>query len=168
MDLYTAARYSRYPEMQGHAERLHQAGHTVKARWILGDHELRSGGHSDADVWAARWAQEDLEDLVNADAVVSFTEGPGDIPGRARGGRHVEFGAALALRKPLFVVGYRENVFHHLPQVIFIPLTPDPIGRLIVEIVNFEIRKLRMLDAPLEDQRMDDRREHPWARVGHE
>ena len=34
-----------------------------------------------------------------------------------RGGRHVEFGMALALGKPIFVYGHKENIFHYLPQV---------------------------------------------------
>ena len=99
MMIYLAARYSRHPEMQGYAADLRAMGHEVTSRWILGDHELRSDGQSDTDWWAVRWAQEDWEDLLLASVVVSFTEAPGNVPGRARGGRHVEFGAALALRK---------------------------------------------------------------------
>lgn len=34
-----------------------------------------------------------------------------------RGGRHVEFGMALAWGLRLIVIGQRENVFHCLPQV---------------------------------------------------
>ena len=50
-----------------------------------------------------------------ADALIAFTERP-----RAeltRGGRHVEFGMALAWRKRVLVVGPRETVFHTLGQV---------------------------------------------------
>lgn len=36
-----------------------------------------------------------------------------------RGGRHVEFGLAVALGKRLIVIGHRENLFHHLPAVEF-------------------------------------------------
>lgn len=149
MLVYLAARYSRHPEMKKYADMLAQAGHVVTGRWILGDHELRSEGHSDADEWAVRWAQEDLDDLLAAEVVVSFTEGPGDVPGRARGGRHVEFGVALAAGKALVVVGYRENVFHHLPGVKFIPVGPDPIAALVAEL-----------------GRIRDLAWHPWERVG--
>jgi hypothetical protein len=51
--------------------------------------------------------------------VVSFTEQPRALNGN-RGGRHVEFGLAVALNKRLIVVGYRENLFHWLPQVEFV------------------------------------------------
>lgn len=125
MRVYLAARYSRYPEMQAYAADLRAAGHISTARWVLGDHELRSDGQSDTDAWAVRFAQEDWQDLLEAGAVVSFTEGPGDKPGRSRGGRHVEFGAALAMAKRCIVVGHRENVFHYLPQVEFVPDWPS-------------------------------------------
>ena len=125
MNIYLAARYSRYPEMQGYAKDLEAMGHVVTSRWILGDHEVRADGKAETDAWAPRWAQEDWEDLQCADCVISFTEAPGDVPGRARGGRHVEFGAALALEKQVVVIGTRENVFHWLPQVIFFPAWED-------------------------------------------
>jgi hypothetical protein len=47
-----------------------------------------------------------------ADAVIIFTEIPNATP--ATGGRHVEFGLALAQGKRVIVVGPRENVFHYL------------------------------------------------------
>ena len=31
-----------------------------------------------------------------------------------RGGRHVEFGFAMAGNKPIFVIGPKENIFHYL------------------------------------------------------
>jgi hypothetical protein len=47
-----------------------------------------------------------------ADAVIIFTEIPNTI--LATGGRHVEFGLALAQGKRVIIVGPRENVFHYL------------------------------------------------------
>ncbi len=82
----------------------------VTARWISGAHE------TDAGVPDLKAALEDIQDVEAADIVVSFTE-TGDVPGRSRGGRHVEFGYALAKGKRLIVVGTRENVFHHVPGV---------------------------------------------------
>jgi hypothetical protein len=116
MRVYLAARYSRWQELAGYAEELRAIGYEVTSRWIKGDHELRADGQGEADHWAVVWASEDREDLLAADIVVSFTEGA-DVPGRARGGRHVEFGMALETGKRLLVVGPRENVFHHLPGV---------------------------------------------------
>lgn len=120
MKFYLAARYSRFPEMQLYAKDLERLGHHVTSRWIHGDHDIRSNKESDADDWMTLWALEDWKDLWNAACCISFTEPPGDIPGRSRGGRHVEFGAALAMGKQLIVIGYRENVFHWLPEVTFV------------------------------------------------
>lgn len=130
MRFYLAARYSRFPEMQQYAKELEALGHTVTSRWIRGDHDIRAHGQSEADWWMPCWAEEDWEDLHAAECCISFTEPPKDVPGRSRGGRHVEFGAALALGKGLVVIGYRENVFHWLPAVTFFATWEDYIGRV--------------------------------------
>lgn len=51
-------------------------------------------------------ANEDRVDLERADAVVLFTDAPS-----TSGGLWVELGMALALRKPVHLVGPRVNVF---------------------------------------------------------
>lgn len=117
MRIYLAARYSRHPELQIYAALLTAHGHEITCRWILGDHELRSDGQAETDVWAPVWAAEDLEDLQAADVVISFTEEPGEMPGRNRGGRHAEFLAAYVLGKRSILIGPREHVFHWLPRV---------------------------------------------------
>jgi hypothetical protein len=48
----------------------------------------------------------------------------------ARGGRHVEFGVAVASGKRLIVIGYRENVFRWLAQVAFYDGWEDFLRRL--------------------------------------
>lgn len=65
----------------------------------------------------AHFANNDWEDVTGADLVISFTEAPRSSANR--GGRHVEYGIALALKKRVIVIGYRENIFHWLPQVEF-------------------------------------------------
>jgi nucleoside 2-deoxyribosyltransferase len=117
MKVYLASRYSRLPEMQAVREDLRVAGHEVTSRWVNGEHQA-----SDNDaplLLTAKFATEDQEDLEAADCVISFTEAPRTGP--TRGGRHVEFGMAIALGKRLIVVGHRENVFHALPDVEFFP-----------------------------------------------
>lgn len=125
MKIYLAARYSRHPEMQRYAHALQAGGHEVTATWIWGGHDVRAQemGHSSSNVDALQpvWATEDLRDLWRADTFIAFTEPPGEIAGRGRGGRHVELGVALALHKRVIVVGARENVFCWLPQVEFYP-----------------------------------------------
>jgi hypothetical protein len=115
MRIYLAARFGRWPEMTYRARDLQAHGHVVTSRWHQGiakpahprDRSLLSGD-------LCRVAQEDLGDIGRADAVILFTE----YGKHFAGGRHVEAGFALALNKRLFVVGPRENVFYHLPQVV--------------------------------------------------
>jgi hypothetical protein len=113
---YLAARYSRAAELCQCRQELEVHGHTVTSRWLNGGHEVvkeMSGAAADAE--RRRFALEDWSDLMAAEIVISFTEEPRTTNGR--GGRHVEFGAALALRKPCIIIGPRENVFHHYPGV---------------------------------------------------
>lgn len=125
--IYLAARYRRHPEMQTIAREIAAAGHVVTSRWIWGDHEYLPGVTQERErTW---YASEDRADLTVADTVISFTEHPG-VESRGRGGRHVEFGMALALGKRLIVIGPRENVFHCLPEVEYYESWPG------VEVVN--------------------------------
>jgi hypothetical protein len=128
--IYLAARYSRHPEMQLCARQLEAAGHSITSRWIQGSHQVMLNGevlvperealfesdHESMEQQRREFAGHDWDDLMAADWVISFTERPRK-PSNSRGGRHVEFGAAFAAGKRCIVVGWRENVFHCLPQV---------------------------------------------------
>lgn len=116
--VYLAARYSRREEMLTVREDLAAADYVVTSRWVNGAHQAESGTeHTPAEVeLMARFAAEDLEDLRAADYFVSFQETP-RRPSTNRGGRHVEFGYALAIGKPIICVGPLEHVFTALPSV---------------------------------------------------
>lgn len=105
MRIYLAGRYGRREELQEYGAELERLGHEITSRWLSGDHEDRRG--------EARDAEEDIADVRRAELLLSFTESPRS--GSGRGGRHVEFGFALALGKRLALVGPQENVFHTLP-----------------------------------------------------
>ncbi len=113
MKIYLAARYTRREEMRERAIELEAMGHKVTSRWINGSHGMDDDNPREAE----RFALEDFADLLEAGVVVSFTEAPRS--GHSRGGRHVEFGMAVAVGKTTIVVGHRENVFHCLPWVVF-------------------------------------------------
>lgn len=119
MKIYLAARYSRRDELAGYARELRELGHEVTSRWLAGNHQISDAGLSEegSREERERFATEDFNDLMAADAVISFTEPPRS--NHSRGGRHVEFGIALGLGKFVFVVEHRENVFHCLPHVRF-------------------------------------------------
>jgi len=123
MRIHLAARYDRRFEMLGVAARLFGAGHDVTSRWIEGD---RGEPQRAA-------ALQDLGDLWRAECLVSFTEPPeagGPRTAAARGGRHVELGVGLARGIRLYIVGPRENLFHHLPGIEVCATVDDLVGRL--------------------------------------
>ena len=107
MKIYLAANYSTFPQMQEHAKTLEKDGHEVTSEWITGTHDKDD---------RAEYARIDLRDVDAAEAVIFFSEAP--VGSRTRGGKHVEFGYALAKGKRVFIVGPRVNVFHHLPEII--------------------------------------------------
>lgn len=111
MKIYLAARYGRRDEVREIRDELLALGHEVVSRWL----------DTDSD-------NNDMEDLLSADCLISFAEEPSSPHGR--GGRHVEFGAALQAGKRLLVVGYRENVFHHHPRVEFFADTQSMLEHL--------------------------------------
>jgi hypothetical protein len=147
MKIYLASRYSRREELCGYRTQLEAIGHTVTSRWLNGKHQIddkgtpigEKGEHlvegDDGSSTAcaaslqAHFVQEDCADVASANCVISFTEAPRSPLG-TRGGRHVEFGMAVALGKQLIVVGHRENLFHYLPQVKFCADWSSAIGLL--------------------------------------
>jgi len=104
--VYLAADYARKDEIQGIRVSLEDRGVKVTSRWL--------DTADDGIPWSAE-AKIDLDDIREADVVVSFTTGA-----HARGGRHAEFGIAVALDKGLILVGPREHVFHFLPGVLLL------------------------------------------------
>lgn len=109
MRIYLSAQWSRRDEIEGYAERLREAGHDVVSRWhsgMMGDD--RRGSIKD---WR-RWAHADLSAIDRCEAFIAFTEPQGTY---SRGGRHVEWGYALANQlRPVEVVGPFESQFYAL------------------------------------------------------
>lgn len=132
MRVYLAARYARRLELCGYAEDLRTRGYTITSRWLAGSHQVSDVGLSDEGTpeERQRFALEDWEDLLSAQVCVAFTEVP--RVSNSRGGRHVEFGAALAAGLRCLVVGPRENVFCCLPQVVWCPTWVDGLAALPV------------------------------------
>lgn len=117
--IYLAGRYGRREELLQYKACLEELDCVVTSRWLDGGHELDDNA-PDHEL-AARWAAEDLDDLLGAHWLVAFTESPGHVQGRGRGGRHFEMGYALAAGIRVFVVGHRENVFCHMPEIKHYP-----------------------------------------------
>jgi hypothetical protein len=94
MKIYLAARYSRHVELEVCAADLRFDAHEVTSRWHKGEHQALDADLLDNLELARRFASEDLDDLQRADLCISFTEQPHSSA--SRGGRHVEFGVAIA------------------------------------------------------------------------
>ena len=115
MIVYLAARYDRKEELYAYSKELKSHGVTIGSRWIYNEmEEFESFG-----IVHEIWATIDVEDIHNADVIILFSESP--TARTLRGGRHVEFGVALAMKKKLIIVGPKENIFHTLPQVHVFP-----------------------------------------------
>jgi len=123
--IYLAARFSRRDELQHYALTLALLGHQVTSRWHaaatqhrISDEQLAAATASLDDLRLGRqYAREDVADVAAAELLIAFTEAPRSVS--SRGGRHVEYGLALALCKPVWIVGPRENVFHSLADGLF-------------------------------------------------
>lgn len=119
--IYLAGSFSRLDKIKGHAQELREKGYMVDCRWLQGLHQVHQGAEkveSTKDSMppeALLFAKDDIEDLQKADTIICFTERPNSP--RSRGGRHVEFGLALAWKKEIFCIGPCENIFYVLPQV---------------------------------------------------
>ncbi len=110
ISFYLAAPFGRQAELRAYADKLRDLGHTVTSRWLMEDEAVYK------TLGPKGTAEMDLADIDNAGVLISFTEPP-DSKVPPRGGRHVEFGYAYATGRELWVVGYRENIFHHLRGV---------------------------------------------------
>jgi len=105
---YLAARYDRKEEMKKYRELLKEHGVEITSRWLEEPDNAAALGNWDA-------ATIDLDDVRAADGMIFFSENPTER--WPRGGRHVEFGYALALNKTIVVIGPKENVFHNLKDI---------------------------------------------------
>lgn len=110
---YIAARYGRKEEMVGIAEALLSLGHTVTSTWMYQPVEEMYENDPQKAGWGA---QKDLDEIESADVLLYFSEKEDNKWGR--GGRHVEFGYALGIRKSCWMVGPLENLFHYLPYIV--------------------------------------------------
>jgi hypothetical protein len=124
--IYLAGNYESHPEMRQWRKTIGESGHFVTSRWINGTHESQEG--TDDYVANQSFAQEDYQDLQAAD--VAIFDSRSHQHGTSRGGRHVEFGLALAWDKEIFLIGSPECVFHYLPQVYRVESLEDVLDML--------------------------------------
>lgn len=121
LKVYLAARYSRRDELRSFRAVLIGGGFEVTSRW-LGEGTPLDHKMSDlSEEYQRVSAEVDLEDIDAADYLILYSEDPDK--GTPRGGRHVEFGYALAKGKSIIVIGPKENIFHALPGIQHVRFT---------------------------------------------
>lgn len=104
--VYISAPFPLRAEARRLASDLLNDGIEHTSRWIFED-----------DILDARAAQKDLDDVARADILILIN--PPDWANQGTGGRHVELGYGLALRKPILLVGgHQSNLFHYHVDVI--------------------------------------------------
>jgi hypothetical protein len=128
--VYFAARHARRPELNHYRGELEALGLEVTSRWLTV--ASRQPGDALSEEGWRKLAVIDQEDLLAADTVVCFSEEAG---AGGSGGRHVELGMALALGKHVVVVGRREHIFHHLPEVTVVESWPEAL-RLLAQCLD--------------------------------
>jgi hypothetical protein len=135
---YLAGRFERREELIAAETVLKEHNILPGSRWLHKESDMRKID----DAHREEWATKDIEDVLNADMVIFFSEdltrpwkyGEGDcvfatedeepdgtphlfVPAIwARGGRHVEYGVALAQGISIAVIGPKENLFHYYPR----------------------------------------------------
>lgn len=97
---------------------LHDSGFDCTSSWIL---DGLSGDTSET-------AEMDLADVARADVLVALN--PSLWKDKGTGGRHVEMGYALALKKPVLLLGVRSNVFHYMDGVWLATDVNELVGQL--------------------------------------
>lgn len=113
MKIYIAGQYKRRGELAAHAEQLEELGHQCTSSWLKkSDNEEHEFGLKPVE----QHAQQDLWDIDDADAILVFGDGEGTL---TRGGKHVEWGYALAHQLEMWIVGEGETIFHSLADEIF-------------------------------------------------
>lgn len=112
MKIYLAAKYFRNPEMRDVKEILQKENIEVISSWIEGN-QLDEVFLSIEE--RNKIAKRDLTDLSKSEILLWFSET--NTAKSIRGARHVEFGYALALGIPIYVIGEKENIFHYMSSV---------------------------------------------------
>ncbi len=113
--IYLADKFAHREKMRHVANQLRDAGHEITSQWIdIGDGTTEENVTDEVRV---RGAVMDLDDVLCADTLLAFSY-PRALPSTG-GGRHVEFGYAIAKGKQVIVIGPKgEHIFHWVPGVL--------------------------------------------------
>ena len=130
--IYIAARYGRRDEAFDLEQVLLPLGVEITSTWI---HQTQDEmAYEQGIEETTRLAEKDVAEIKRSDMLVYLSEEETNTWGR--GGRHVEFGIAVARAKMLCVIGPKENLFHYLPEVQHFDSVDDFIDFVREEVGN--------------------------------
>lgn len=104
MKIYIAAPYEMRQVAVSAMKELEARGDEITSTWL-----------KQLDEEGEKSARQDLEDIYRADVLLAIN--PESWRRKGGGGRHAEFGYALALGKKMVLLGVRSHIFHHLREV---------------------------------------------------
>lgn len=110
--IYLASAFKEMQRMREYAKILRTNGHEITSSWLRERLDPKSDLDVNKDYTA--YAIRDIEEIIEADAIIVFTVDPEEFI--KRGGKHFEAGVAYALKKKLYFIGPTENIFYYLPE----------------------------------------------------
>lgn len=137
LKVYQAAQYPRKAEVAHNRKVLIDRGFVDITEWVEEPHcpTMQLGELNEEE--ARLIAERDINAAMRCDFMLFYSE-----PGQKiiRGGRHVEFGVALAFGAEIIVIGGKENVFHHLNDIVHVP----DFGTALVYLLTREAEMLEL------------------------
>ncbi len=111
--IYLAAQYGAKDELLAVAAKIEAIGHTVMSSWLQ-EPPKWTGPESVTEEQLRDIRDNALEDIRASDMIIAITPTALETPiEKNSGGRHHEFGYAMAKGLDMMVVGDKENLFHH-------------------------------------------------------
>jgi hypothetical protein len=114
--VYVGAKFEQKELVRDAIAQLTAANHVVTHDWTFEDATEFEG--IEQEMYLARCAAEDIQGVVEADAVILFPHEKGK-------GLYVEMGVGVALNKQIIVIGDKPSlpncIFFHLEDVIVVP-----------------------------------------------
>lgn len=107
MKFYLASRFKNRETLLKIETELQNKGHIINSRWLHGP--IVPHDAPDYEDHCKEWANKDLEDIANSDAIIIVTNNCEKVPG----GIWWEAGFAMGLGKTVFICGPKINVFCH-------------------------------------------------------
>ena len=109
MKVYLSGNFGDKKEILKAGTQLKGKGHHIQSGWLYGEDGLKKQYAGDPEGFNRACAEKDLQDIRDSDALILFT---GDYGSKSLGGKHTEFGYAMAIGKIVIIMGKRVNVFH--------------------------------------------------------